>query len=74
MQPITQKGINTKFGILAHHDKMQLQEKGNNSESYSFGVMSLLSIGRFTFVHPFVQEFCLSHSSENICSRDKGDQ
>ena len=24
----TIKGINTKLGILAHHDKMQLQDKG----------------------------------------------
>ena len=30
------KGINTK---LAHHDKVHLQDKGHNSESYSFGVM-----------------------------------
>ena len=32
------KGINTK---LAHHDKMQLQNKGHNSDSDSFGVMPL---------------------------------
>ena len=25
------KGINTKLGILAHHDKAQLQDKGHNS-------------------------------------------
>ena len=30
------KGINTKFGILAHHDKMQLQEQEHSSESYIF--------------------------------------
>ena len=24
------KGINTKFGILAHHDKLQMQDKGMN--------------------------------------------
>ena len=35
------KGINTKLEILAHHDKVQLQDKGHNSESYSFGVMPL---------------------------------
>ena len=35
------KDINTKLGILAHHDKVQLQDKGHNSESYSFKVMSL---------------------------------
>ena len=29
------KGINTKLGMVAHHDKMQLEEKGHNSESYS---------------------------------------
>ena len=34
-------GINTKLGIIAHHYKVQLQDKGNNSESYSIGVMSL---------------------------------
>ena len=27
------KGINTKLGILAHHDKLKLQDKGHNSES-----------------------------------------
>ena len=30
------KGINTKLGIPAHHDKIKLQDKGHNSESYSF--------------------------------------
>ena len=35
------KGINTKLGIPAHHDKMQLQDKGNNSEINRFGVMPL---------------------------------
>ena len=34
------KGIDTKLGILAHHDRLQLQDKGHNSESYIFGVMS----------------------------------
>ena len=28
------KGIDTKFGILAHHGKVHLQDKGNNSDSY----------------------------------------
>ena len=32
-------GISTKLGILAHHDKVQWQGKGYNSESCSFGVM-----------------------------------
>ena len=34
-----------KFGILvlAHQDKMQLEYKRHNSESYSFGVMPLLT-------------------------------
>ena len=27
--------MNTKLGILAHHDKVQLQDKGHNSESYA---------------------------------------
>ena len=35
------KCINTK---LAHHDKMQLQDKGHKSERYSFGVMPLSNI------------------------------
>ena len=30
-------------GILAHRDKVQLQDKGHNSESYSFGVIPLLN-------------------------------
>ena len=38
------KGINTKLGILAHHDKMQLQDKEHNSDSYHFGVMSLFNL------------------------------
>ena len=37
------KGINTK---LAHHDKMQLQDKGHNSESYSFGKTKLKKISK----------------------------
>ena len=37
------KGINTKLRILAHHDKVQLQDKGRNSKSYSFGVMPLFN-------------------------------
>ena len=32
------KDINTELGILAHHYKVQLQDKRHNSESYSFGV------------------------------------
>ena len=35
-------GINTKPGILAHHDQVQLQDKGHNSESYISGVMPFL--------------------------------
>ena len=31
--------VNTKLGIFAHHDKVQLQDKGHNSESCSFGVI-----------------------------------
>ena len=30
---------NVHIGILAHHDKVQLQEKGHYSENYSFGVL-----------------------------------
>ena len=30
------KGINTKLGIHAHHDKGQMQDKGHNSESYRY--------------------------------------
>ena len=37
------KDINTKVGILAHHDKMQLQDKGHNSGSYIFGLISFLT-------------------------------
>ena len=33
------KGIIIKLGIRAHHNRMQLHDKGLNSESYSFGVM-----------------------------------
>ena len=32
------KSINTIHGALAHHDKMQLQDKWHNSDSYSFRV------------------------------------
>ena len=38
------KVISTKLEILAHHDKMQLQANGHNSESYSFGVMFLFKL------------------------------
>ena len=37
------KGINTILGILAHHDIMQLQDKGHNCESYIFGVVPFLT-------------------------------
>ena len=37
------KGINTELGILAHYDKLQLQDKEYNSESYIFGVMPLFN-------------------------------
>ena len=30
----SRKGINSKPGILAYYDKMQLQDKGHNSESF----------------------------------------
>ena len=31
------KDINTKHGMLAHHDLLQSQDKGHNSECYIFG-------------------------------------
>ena len=37
------KCINTKLGIVAHHGKIQLQDKGYNSKSCRFGIMLLLS-------------------------------
>ena len=37
------KGIITKLGILAHHDKVQLQGKWHNSENYISGGMPLLT-------------------------------
>ena len=36
------KDINTKLGILAHHNKVHLRDKGHNLASYSYGVMSLV--------------------------------
>ena len=38
------KGINSKLGILAHHDMVQLQEKEHNSESHIFGVMPFFNL------------------------------
>ena len=36
------KGINTKLGIFAHHDKVQFQDKGDITlKDNSFGVMPL---------------------------------
>ena len=40
------KGVNTKLKIVAHLDKMQLQDYGQNSEIYISGVMPLFN---FTF-------------------------
>ena len=37
------KVIIIKLGILTHDDKVQLQDKEHNSESYIFGVMSLFN-------------------------------
>ena len=37
------KGINTKLGILAHHDKMQLQDKEHNFESSSLELCPFLT-------------------------------
>ena len=36
------KGINTKLGILAHHDKIQLHDKGHNSKAIFLESSSLL--------------------------------
>ena len=52
------KGINTKLGILAHHDKVQLQDKEHNSESYSFGVMPLFNWIFLLERWPLTQECC----------------
>ena len=41
------KDTNTKLVMLSHHEKMQLQHKGHNSESYIFGVMLLLELNIF---------------------------
>ena len=38
------KGINSRLGIPAHCDEIQLQDKGHSSESYSFGVMPLFKL------------------------------
>ena len=35
------KGINTKLGVLAYHDKVQLQDMDHNFENCSFGVIPL---------------------------------
>ena len=37
-------GIKIKLGILAHHDKVQLQDMMHNSDSCSFGVMPLVNL------------------------------
>ena len=44
------KGIITKLGILDHHDKMQLQDKGNNSDFCSFGFMALFKLNFFLLI------------------------
>ena len=38
------KGIITKLGILAHHDKMQLQDMGHKSENFNFRVMPVFNL------------------------------
>ena len=38
-------GINTILGILAHHEKVLLQDKEHNSESCNFRVMSIVEKG-----------------------------
>ena len=44
MQSITQKVSTPDLIYMARHDKMQMQDKGYNSESYSFGVISVLNL------------------------------
>ena len=47
MQPITQKelikDIKTKLGILAHHDKVQLQDYWHDFESYNFRAIPIFN-------------------------------
>ena len=45
MYPITQNvsKVSTPNTKNAHHDKVQLQDKGHDSENYSFGVMPLFN-------------------------------
>jgi hypothetical protein len=38
------KVINMELGIFVNHDKMQLLDKGHDSGSYIFGVISLLDL------------------------------
>ena len=37
------KDINTKLGILAHLEKVQLQDKGHNPESYVLSIIEMKS-------------------------------
>jgi hypothetical protein len=39
----TMKGINMKLGILVYYDKVQLLDKGHNSESFIVGDMPLFN-------------------------------
>ena len=53
--------INTIFEILAHHDKVRLQGKWHNSDSYIFGIMHL-------FMSPFeeVGVYCFAYVSRYV--------
>ena len=48
------------YEILVHHDEVQLQGKGHNSESYIFGVMPLfkcnytLAYVKGHLLHPYI--------------------
>ena len=45
------QGINAKPGILAHYDKMQLLDKGRNSEGYNFGVILVAGLISWPSLH-----------------------
>ena len=51
IQAITFFKSHTKLGILTHHDKIQLQDKGHNSESHSFGVIPFVNLEILSKLH-----------------------
>ena len=57
----------TKLGILTHHDKVQLQDKGHNSDRNNFGVMPLFKENvRYLQVSALVLHAVLLFSHLNI--------